>query len=183
MKMDKKIADQTQEESSKENEIEIEQPTYKEVSDIIIKLKENKAPGTGNIPAELIKYAGYILKHRMYKLILVIWNKEQLPIEWMQGIICPIYKKGDRAVCSNYRLITLLNNAYKIFTILLNNRLSKIVESELSEAQVGFRTNRSTLDNIFIICQTFEKCHEYNIDLLIYLPIIYKLSTLSTEIK
>jgi len=59
MKMDKKIADQTEEERFKENEIEIEQPTYKEVSDIIIKLKENKAPGTDSIPAEVIKYGGY----------------------------------------------------------------------------------------------------------------------------
>jgi len=164
MKTDKKIANQTQVESFKENEIEIEQPTYKEVSDIIIKLKENKAPGTGSIPAELMKYGGYILKHRLYKLVLLIWKKEQLPTEWLQGIICPIYKKGHRAICSNYRLITLLNTAYKIFTILLNNRLSKIVESKLSEVQAGFRLNRSTLDNIFIICQTFEKCHEYNID-------------------
>jgi len=76
MKTDKKFADQTQEENFKENEIEIEQRTYKEVSDKVIKLKENKAPGTDNIPAELIKYGGYILKHRMYKLILLIWNKE-----------------------------------------------------------------------------------------------------------
>jgi len=38
------------------------------------------------------------------------------------------------------------------------------VESKLSEAQVGFRLNRSTLDNIFIIHQTFEKRYEYNID-------------------
>jgi len=30
--MDKKIADQTQEESFKENETDIEQPTYKEVT-------------------------------------------------------------------------------------------------------------------------------------------------------
>jgi len=163
--MNKKITDQTQEERFKEYEIEIEQPIYKEVSDIIIKLKENKAPGTDNIPAELIKYGGYILKYRMYKLILLIWNKGQLPIEWMQVIICPIYKKRDREICSNFRLITLLNIAYKIFTILLNNRLSKIVESKLCEAQVGFRPNRSTLDNIFIICQIFEKCHIYNIDL------------------
>jgi len=37
MKTDKKTADQTQEESFRENETEIEQPTYKEVSDIIIK--------------------------------------------------------------------------------------------------------------------------------------------------
>jgi len=55
--------------------------------------------------------------------------------------------------------------AYKIFTIPLNNRLSKIVDSKLSEAQAGFRPNRSTLDNIFIIHQTFEKCHEYSTDL------------------
>jgi hypothetical protein len=123
MKTDKKIANQTQEESFKENEIEIEQRTYKEVSYIIIKLKVNEAPGTENIPAEVIKYGGYILKHRMYKLILLIWNTEHPPTEWMQGTIFPIYKTGDQAICSNYRPITLLNMAYKIFTILLNNRL------------------------------------------------------------
>jgi hypothetical protein len=39
------------------------------------------------------------------------------------------------------------------------------VDSKLSVAQAGFRPNRSTLDNIFIVCQTFEKSHENNIDL------------------
>jgi hypothetical protein len=68
-------------------------------------------------------------------------------------------------VCSNYSPITLLNKVYKIFAILLNNRPSKIVESKLSEAQAAFKSNRSTLYNIFIIRQTFGKCHEYNIDL------------------
>jgi hypothetical protein len=53
-------------------------PTYKEVSNIINKLKRNKAPGTDNIPAELVKYGGYILKRRMNNLILLIWSKEQL---------------------------------------------------------------------------------------------------------
>jgi sorting nexin-29 len=58
----------------------------------------------------------------------------------------------------------LLNIAYKIFTNILNNRLSEIVQSKLSDVQSGFRPNRSTLDNIFIVHQTFEKCYEYNID-------------------
>jgi hypothetical protein len=39
------------------------------------------------------------------------------------------------------------------------------VECKLSEAQAGFRSNRSTLDNIYIIHRTFEKCYEYKIDL------------------
>jgi len=59
-----------------------------------------------------------------------IWNKETLPTEWTEEVVCPIYKKGDRMICSNYRPITLLNVAYKIFTILINNRLSSIVESK-----------------------------------------------------
>jgi hypothetical protein len=72
MKTDKETVDQTQEGNIIENETEIDQPTYNETSDIITKLKKNIASDTGNIPAELIKYGGYILKCRIYKLILLI---------------------------------------------------------------------------------------------------------------
>jgi hypothetical protein len=41
----------------------------------------------------------------------------------------------------------------------------KIVENQLSDAQMGFRPNRSTIDNIFVIRQVFEKCHEFNTEL------------------
>jgi hypothetical protein len=49
--------------------------------------------------------------------------------------------------------------------ILLNNGLSEIIQEKLSDVQIGFRPDRSTVDNIFIIRQVFEKCHEYNIEL------------------
>jgi sorting nexin-29 len=94
-----------------------------------------------------------------------IWEEETIPVEWTEGIICPIHKKGDRMICSNYRPITLLNVAYKIFTILINNRLSTIVERKLEDCQMEFRSNRSTIDNLFIVRQIIEKCHEFNIDL------------------
>jgi hypothetical protein len=59
----------------------------------------------------------------------------------------------------------LLNIAYKMYAILLNNRLSEIIENILGDFQMGFRPNRSTIDNIFMIRQIFEKCYEYNIQL------------------
>jgi len=58
----------------------------------------------------------------------------------------------------------LLNVAYKIFSIILNQRLVDI-ETELDEYQTGFRPNRSTTDNIFMIRQITEKCYKYNIDI------------------
>jgi sorting nexin-29 len=99
----------------------------------------------------------------VHRLILNIWDKEHLPEQWREGIICPIYKIGDRLDCKNYRPITLLNTAYKILAILLNKRLIQIIENKLGDFQMGFRKNRSTIDNIFIVRQIFEKCHEYNI--------------------
>jgi sorting nexin-29 len=95
----------------------------------------------------------------------MLWNNEQLPQQWNEGIICPVYKKGDRLDCNNYRPITLLNIAYKIFAILLNKILTENTENKLEDNQMGFHPNRFTIDNIFIVRQIYEKSHEHNIDL------------------
>ena len=92
-----------------------------------------------------------------------IWKQEKIPYEWSEGILCPIYKKGDRNQCNNYRGISLLNIIYKIFAILLYSRLSKIIKPVIGNYQMGFRPNRSTVDNIFIVRQIYEKCYEHNI--------------------
>ena len=67
----------------------------------------------------------------------MIWNNEWLPQQGNEGIICPVYKKGDRLNCNNYRSITLLNIAYKIFAILLNKRLIENIENKLEDNQMG----------------------------------------------
>jgi hypothetical protein len=58
---------------------EILSPSYNEVCSIINKLKSNKAGGTDNIIHDLIKQGGGTLKQRIYKHIIMIWEKEQLP--------------------------------------------------------------------------------------------------------
>jgi hypothetical protein len=82
---------------------------------------------------------------------LKIWNEEQISAQWNEGLICPVLKKGDRLNCNKCRSITLLNIANKIYALLLNKRLTEIAERKMGEQQSGFRPNRSTIDNIFVV--------------------------------
>jgi hypothetical protein len=47
----------------------------------------------------------------------------------------------------------------------INNRLTTYAEDLLIQEQNGFRRNRSTTDNIYIMRQILEKCYEYNIEM------------------
>jgi len=124
-----------------------------------------KPPGTDNINAELLQAAGPRMTQRIQELILNIWRSEKMPNEWNKSIICPIYKKGEKTECSNYRGISLLNTVHKILATAINNRSKTFAEDLLSQEQNGFRRNRSTTDNILIMRQISEKCYEYNIEM------------------
>lgn len=143
----------------------IAEPTLQEVEFEILKLKNFKAPGIDNLPGELLKHGGNALCMEMHELTVRIWNGEEIPDEWKTSILCPIYKKGDKLECSNYRGIALLNTAYKIFANILYKRLLPYMESIVGEYQCGFRVGRSTSDQLFNIRQILEKCKEYNVEI------------------
>ena len=90
------------------------EPSAFEVELAIEKLKNYKSPGIDQIPAELIKAGGRTIRGEIHKLIISIWNKEELPDEWKESIIVPIYKKWDKTDCNNYRGISLLPTTYKV---------------------------------------------------------------------
>jgi len=139
-----------------------------EVRAAVTRMKVKKAPGIDNITSEELVAAsqgnGLKILHRLCRLI---WDNEQVPSEWKQSVIVPIHKKKDKLECSNYRGISLLCQCSKVFSSIILQRIKKKTEEILSEAQAGFRGNRSTIDQIFTLRQLAEKYEEFGRELYV----------------
>lgn len=119
----------------------------------IKQLKTNKSGGPDRIINEFFIHGKHILAPTVCNLFNKIFEKGYFPEDWTEGYIIPLHKKGSINDVENYRGITLLSTLGKLFTRVINNRLSEWAESYyvLIEAQAGFRTGMSTVDNIFVL--------------------------------
>jgi hypothetical protein len=61
-------------------ELFVPEPSAAEVEVAIRRMKRYKAPGSAQIPAEMIQAGGETLNSEIHKFILLIWNKEELPM-------------------------------------------------------------------------------------------------------
>src|SRR5690242_4933471 len=55
----------------------------------------------------------------------------------------------------------ILSIPYKIYCIIILNRISKTVDTKLRENQCGFRANRSCIDQIFTLRNILEQAYEW----------------------
>ena len=69
----------------------------------------------------------------MYKrqLFTKIWEREEIPAEWKEGIIIKLPKKGDLRDCNNYRGIMLLSVPGKILNRIFLERMKEAVDPNL----------------------------------------------------
>jgi len=112
-----------------------EEFTLQDVKKAMRNLKNNKAAGTDGIHPELIKYGGNKLLNRVYELVRQILEEERIPEELKETIIVPIYKKGDRDRCENYKGIALGNAAYEILVTISLEKITGVYQN-------GFRNGR-----------------------------------------
>ncbi|KAI3376551.1 hypothetical protein L3Q82_016999 [Scortum barcoo] len=83
--------------------------TQAEVTEVVRKLLGGKAPGVDEIRPEYLKSLDVVGLSWLTCLCNIAWRLGTVPLEWQIGVVVPLFKKGDRRVCSNYRGITLLS--------------------------------------------------------------------------
>ena len=74
--------------------------------------------------------------------------------------IVPVYKKGRRLDCTNYRGISLMSVVGKVFARILNERVKFVMADKVMDEQGGFRAGRGCNDQIFAVKQLVEKTNE-----------------------
>nr|VZI41908.1 unnamed protein product [Spirometra erinaceieuropaei] len=136
-------------------------PFEEEVADAIRKLRNNKAPGEDGIPAEIFKSCVDTLAPWLHEVVERAWRDEGVPDDWGLGILVPILKKGDKTRCENYRGISLIDVAAKIFAIVLLRRFQAVRDSRTMPNQAGFRAGRGCADQIFTLRRILEFRHSY----------------------
>ncbi|GFG35870.1 hypothetical protein Cfor_05242 [Coptotermes formosanus] len=140
-----------------------------DVMQVLNNMQNRKASGVDNTPMELWKYSGKVLCIRIVQLVNDIWAQGKITSDWKTSLPIPIHKKGDKSVYSNYRGISLLATASKIYAAILKDKLKTIAEEKIEEEQFGFRKSGSCINAVFVIKQLMEKRKEFNCPLYMLL--------------
>ena len=139
------------------NELDISTSSFTlhELKNTIKSFSNNKSSGLDNIPTVLWKDPIFL------DILLDFCNHtfEYLspPSAWLTGGFIPVPKKGDLTLASNYRGITLMPIAAKIYNKLLLNRIVPVLDPLLRRNQNGFRSGRSTISQILSIRRILEE--------------------------
>jgi len=121
-----------------------------ELNEAISSAKAGKAPGLDQVPAEAWAALSEG-RHLLLKFFQRCWMEENFPREWRRAMVVGIFKKGAADAPANYRPISLLQTAYKLYGRILATRLQKSLDRALRNTQFGFRRGRSTAEPIFIV--------------------------------
>src|SRR6476469_9406671 len=87
--------------------------------------------------------------------------------EWKKAIIVPIHKKQDQIDSNYYRGVSILFRCSKVYSNILLQRMRKRTDEILAEEQAGFRAQRNTTEQIFVLRQVVEKYTEMNKNLFV----------------
>ena len=111
----------------------------------LLGLKATCSPGPDQVHPRVVREASDQLAEPLAILFNKSLNTGTLPVDWKQGSVVPIYKKGDRSVAGNYRPVSLTSILCKVLESLVKDHImSHLDEGQLlSRHQHGFRPGRS----------------------------------------
>ena len=141
----------------------VDPPTLEEVQTAIRSMKSNKAAGLDcAVTAEALQGGGELMANIVHAFCVEVFTRHTPPEQWVTNVIVPLPKKGDLSLMTNYRGITLMSIAAKVYNKVLLMRIRDHVDPMLRKNQAGFRPGRSCSQQIHILQRIMEAFGSYH---------------------
>ena len=146
--------------------------TLCEVEAALRKMHYGRMAGPDGLKGELFKGAyievrlsdgkvkhEFVLCEELLTLLSAAFKSGQIPEDWCAALLVAVFKKGDASNLDNYRGIAAGCALGKLFSLILDARLSGFCEQYgiRAKGQAGFRHGRRTSDHVFILKHLIDK--------------------------
>lgn len=133
------------------------------------KLNENKACGCDQVRAIVLKRAATGFAYPLMLLFIKSLNSGEVPLEWREANVSPIYKNGPRTDAANYRPVSLTSIVCKIIEGIIKDKLLQylVVNRLIAKEQHGFipgkACNTNLLETIDVITDSLNKGYQVDV--------------------
>ena len=116
------------------------------VHKLLRQLDPKKASGSDGIPAIVLKMCADELAPMLATIIQQSLISRNVPSDWKEATVTPVFKKGDRTKPANYRPVSLTSICCKIAEhIIVSSTMEHLDKNKiLVDIQHGFRRKRSS---------------------------------------
>ena len=136
-----------------------------EVTKILKGLQTNKSPGLDQIHPRVLKELADTFAHPLTIIFKKSVESGELPRNWRDAVITPIFKKDNKALPENYRPVSLTSLICKILErIITIHLLNHLKENEMScPQQHGFVKKKSVTTNLLEVLNIWTEALMHNI--------------------
>ena len=113
-------------------------------------MRTNAAQGPDEIMPWVLKQTADIISYPLATIFNRSMQQGVVPQDFRDALVCPIYKKGAKTNCGNYRPVSLTSVVGKLMERVIKTELVQFLETNelLSQNQHGFRRSKSCLTNL-----------------------------------
>ena len=121
----------------------------------------SKSSGPDKLPGRLLQSLAKEISPVVYFIFTQSLCTDELPTEWTQANVVPIFKKGNKLQAVNYLPVSLTCITCKLFEhIICRHILAHIVDHKiLTDLQHGFRSGRSCETQLVTTFQDLAQMH------------------------
>jgi hypothetical protein len=120
-------------------------------------MKDNKAPGLDDIPAELLKAGGETIVLHMKDIIDDIWYTARWPDDWCMSEVVALPKVTGTYLCNKHRTLSMISHASKVLIEIIRCRINPYIRDIVADEQFGFCPGKGTTDAIIALRHIIEK--------------------------